>query len=66
MFHPALKGTDHSLKEYYYVLLGVELQQYSTEPYVSMASGNIGRTISTRFRDAHNDLYILCLDVVVR
>ncbi len=65
MFRPALKGADHSLKEFYYVLLDVELQKYTTDPYVSMASGNICRTISTCFRDANNNkMYILCIDVV--
>ncbi|HWE92399.1 MAG TPA: EAL domain-containing protein [Tepidisphaeraceae bacterium] len=65
MFRPAAKGADHSLKEFYYVLLDVELQKYTTDPYVSLASGNVCRTISTCFRDANNTkLYILCIDVV--
>lgn len=64
MFRPALKGADHSLKEFYYVLLDVELQKYTTDPYVSLASGNLCRTISTCFRDSNNNkLYILCIDV---
>jgi len=64
IFRPARKGTDHSLKEYYYVLTDVELQKYTTEPYVSLASGNLCRTISTCFRDAaSNRLYVLCVDV---
>lgn len=65
MFRPAPRGTDHSLKEYYYILLDVELQKYTTEPYVSFASGNLSRTISTYFRDADNhSLYVLCIDVL--
>lgn len=65
MFRPAPKGADHSLKEYYYVLLDVELQKYTTDPYVSLASGSLCRTISTCFRDAGNcKLYILCVDVL--
>lgn len=64
MFRPAAKGADHSLKEFYYVLLDVELQKYTTDPYVSLASGNLCRTISTCFRDSNNNkLYILCIDV---
>jgi EAL domain-containing protein (putative c-di-GMP-specific phosphodiesterase class I) len=67
IFKPAPKGTDHSLKEYYYILLDVELQKYTTEPYVSFASGNISRTISTYFRDAaNNTLYVLCIDVLAQ
>lgn len=65
IFRPAPKGADHSLKEYYYVLLDVELNKYTTEPYVSLASGNLCRTISTCFRDSRNNkLYILCIDVL--
>ena len=64
MFQPAPKGTDHSLKGYYYILMDVELQMFTTDPYVSLASGNLCRTISTVFRDAaNNKMYILCIDV---
>jgi EAL domain-containing protein (putative c-di-GMP-specific phosphodiesterase class I) len=64
LFHPAPKGADHSLKEYYYVLLDVELRKYTTEPYVSLASGSVCRTISTYFRDRYLDeMYLLCIDV---
>jgi EAL domain-containing protein (putative c-di-GMP-specific phosphodiesterase class I) len=66
LFHPAPKGADHSLKEYYYVLFDVELRKYTTEPYVSLASGSLCRTISTYFRDAHHkEMYLLCIDVAV-
>ncbi|HEX2658003.1 MAG TPA: EAL domain-containing protein [Polyangia bacterium] len=64
IFRPAPRGTDHSLKEYFYVLIDLELRRYTTDPYVSLASGNLCRTISTGFRDATNDrLYVLCLDI---
>ena len=65
MFRPAPKGADHSLKEYYYVLLDVELNKYTTDPYVSLATGHLCRTLSTCFRDSRNNkLYILCVDVL--
>jgi EAL domain-containing protein (putative c-di-GMP-specific phosphodiesterase class I) len=65
IFRPAPKEADHSLKEYYYVLLDVELSKYTTDPYVSLATGNLCRTISTCFRDSQNNkLYILCIDVL--
>jgi len=64
MFRPAPAGTDHSLKEYYYMLLDVELPKYTTDPYVSLASGRVCQTISTCFRDGFNSrLYVLCVDV---
>ena len=65
LFHPAPRGADHSLKEYYYILLDVELHKYTTDPYVSLASGSISRTISTYFRDSQDEqTYVLCIDVV--
>ncbi len=65
IFRPAPKGTDHSLKEYYYILLDVELHKYTTDPYVSLATGNVSRTLSTYFRDARNSrMFVLCIDVL--
>ena len=47
------------------MLLDVELHKYTTDPYVSLATGNLCRTISTCFRDAQNNkMYILCIDVL--
>jgi len=64
MFRPAPRGSDHSLKEYFYVLVDVELPRYTTDPYVSLASGHLCRTISTCFRDGvHGRTYVLCADV---
>ncbi len=64
MFRPAPRGSDHSLKEYFYVLVDVELPRYTTDPYVSLASGHLCRTISTCFRDATDGkTYVLCADV---
>jgi hypothetical protein len=64
LFRPAPRGTDHSLKDYYFLLRNVELQKFTTDPYVSMASGNLCRTISIGFRDADGQrTYILCIDV---
>ena len=64
IFRPAPRGADHSLKEYYYILLDVDLHRYTTDPYVSLATGNISRTISTYFRDALTSrMFVLCVDV---
>ena len=40
LFQPAPRGTDHSLKEYYYALAYNNLTRYLTEPYISLASGS--------------------------
>jgi EAL domain-containing protein (putative c-di-GMP-specific phosphodiesterase class I) len=64
LFRPAPRGTDHSIKEYFYVLMDVELPRYTTDPYVSLASGQLCRTISACFRDAASDRrFVLCVDV---
>lgn len=61
-FKPAPKGTDHSLKEYYYLLANTGLGKYTTEPYISLASGNLCITISTYFQNYDCKNYILCID----
>lgn len=63
IFRPAAQGTDHSLKEYYYLLQDSESKYFYTEPYISMASGNLCVTISTLFQ-AEKSNYIFCADIV--
>jgi len=64
LFRPARPGTDHSLKEYYYMLRDSDLQRFTTDPYVSMASGHVCRTISACYTDpATRQPCVLCIDV---
>lgn len=64
MFRPAPKGADHSMKDYYYMLMADEVEKsYVTEPYLSMASGNLGVTFATCFTDVLQKKYILCVDI---
>ncbi len=65
MFHPALKGSDHTLKDYFYFLMetGLGKASFVTEPYLSMASGNVCVTLSAIFKDAAQKKYILCIDI---
>jgi len=62
IFKPAKKGTDHSLKKYYYFLKNMGLNKYVTDPYISLASGNLCITISEKFQGINNKNYILCID----
>ncbi len=55
------RGTDHSYKDYVF-LLRTGLSRYVTEPYISMRSGALSRTVSTVFRSADGQRYILCVD----
>jgi EAL domain-containing protein (putative c-di-GMP-specific phosphodiesterase class I) len=64
VFHSSAKGADHSLIDYFYVLLDADLRTFSTGPQVSFASGNVCRTMSMQFRHGRNDdLYVLCMEV---
>lgn len=66
LFQPAPKATDHSLKDYYYSLVLNGLDRYFTEPYISLASGNLCVTASGVLRNPANDQqYILCMDIDV-
>lgn len=62
IFKPAKQGTDHSLKKYYYFLDNMGLNKYVTDPYISLASGNLCITISEKFESLDNKNYILCID----
>ncbi|MFL0252590.1 EAL domain-containing protein [Clostridium neuense] len=62
IFQPAKNGTDHSLKKYYYYLKSMSLEKYVTEPYISLATGNLCITISATFKNVDNNEYILCID----
>lgn len=63
LFHPARKGADHSAKEYFYLLNDTFIRRYRTEPYVSLATGNLCMTFSELFKDPAGRPRILCLDV---
>jgi len=65
VFKPTPKGSDHTLKDYYYFLMesGLNKTSYLTEPYLSMASGNSCVTLSSVFKNVDRKKYILCLDI---
>lgn len=62
IFYSARMGTDHSMKKYYYSLVNAKLKRYITEPYVSLATGNLCITLSRIFKNVNNEKYILCID----
>lgn len=64
LFCSSQRGFDHSLKRYFYGLWEEGRKKLLTEPYVSLATGNLCRTLSHCF--LHNDKeYILCVDFLV-
>jgi EAL domain-containing protein (putative c-di-GMP-specific phosphodiesterase class I) len=62
LYEPAVRGTDHSCKEYFLPLRS-GLSRFTTEPYLSLASGNRCITISTVFVDDSGEARILCVDL---
>lgn len=64
LFAPSSLGTDHSFKDFFYLVRDTELSRFTTEPYVSRATGSICRTIATRLMH-HDTMYVLCIDVTV-
>jgi EAL domain-containing protein (putative c-di-GMP-specific phosphodiesterase class I) len=62
-FQPGEKGTDQSLKDYFF-LLASGLAKFTSEPYISLASRNICITISVAFRDSDYQKRILCFDIL--
>jgi EAL domain-containing protein (putative c-di-GMP-specific phosphodiesterase class I) len=65
LFQPATEGADHSTKEYFYALAEGGHRLYATEPYLSLASGRLCRTLSCHFQDVAGHGFILCLDIAV-
>jgi hypothetical protein len=66
MFKPAPKGENHSMKDYYYMMLdgGLRKTTFITEPYLSLATGNICITFARLFRNVKNGaVYVLCADI---
>lgn len=61
LFHPSKAKTDHSLKEYFYYISSLNLGSYYTDPYISLATGMLCRTMAKKFKCSGNQ-YVLCID----
>lgn len=62
IFYSARSGADHSMKQYYFQIVNGKRDKYVTEPYVSLATGNLCVTIAETFKNADNRKFILCMD----
>jgi len=66
MFRPALKGEDHTMKDYFYMLVDGELSKtvFITEPYLSLVTGNICITFARLFLNFETKKhFVLCTDI---
>lgn len=63
LYEPARVGADHSLKEYF-LPIQAGLEKFTTDPYISLASGNLCTTISRVFyHKCCGRHLILCADM---
>ncbi len=65
LFRAPLKGTDHTMKDYYYMMMdgGLKKSTFISEPYLSMATGHPCVTFARLFKDLEGKLQILCVDI---
>jgi len=66
IFRPAGMGEDHTMKDYFYMLIdgGLGKTTFITEPYLSLATGNMSVTFARLFRNSPSgQVFILCADV---
>jgi len=63
IYYSASPGTDHTMEKYYYPLMSAKQSKYVTEPYISLATGNLCVTVSRTFTSKDNQPFILCLDL---
>jgi EAL domain-containing protein (putative c-di-GMP-specific phosphodiesterase class I) len=65
IFNPATQGTDHTLRDYFYMLTegGLRKNTFITDPYISISTGKLCVTFSRLFKDARQKSFILCADI---
>lgn len=61
IFAPPPRGTDHSFREYFYLLLEGSLDPFVTNPYVPLPSGDLCVTISTFVGGQQSEKYVLAV-----
>lgn len=62
-FTPSGPGTDHSLKPYFCQPKILSAERFFTDPYLSLATGVLCRTLSARFEGEGGKPHFLCIDV---
>ncbi len=65
LFRAVRKKENLSYKDYFYQLINTDLQKYTTDRYISFATGNLCVTLSHLFTGENNCRYILCTDFLV-
>ncbi len=63
LFQPPPIGTDHSMKDYFYIPQATEQHGYLSDPYVSLATGRRCVTLVYPFDAAQGGSCLLCMDL---
>ncbi len=65
VFRPRERGADHSLRDYYYMLIGGGLKKttYVSDPYLSNSTGNLCVTFGRVFKGLDDSMRVLCVDI---
>lgn len=63
LFRPDPAGTNQSYKNYFFNLMS-GLNKFTSNPYISKASGKLCTTISTVFQTETGIHYVLCCDII--
>ncbi|MFM7239362.1 MAG: EAL domain-containing protein [Cyanobium sp.] len=63
LFAPSSHGTDHSCKDYFFSLMDTGMELFTTDSYISLATGNVCRTVSIAVNHSEGSTYVLCLDI---
>ncbi|MFA5322197.1 MAG: EAL domain-containing protein [Smithella sp.] len=64
VFRATNKNENLSHKDYVYQLINTDLRRYTTDRYISFATGNLCVTLSRSFKDDNDSYCILCTDFI--
>ncbi len=62
IFSPSTEGASHAFKPYFTCFEAFGVQRYLTDVYLSLASGNLCRTLAVKLKDETGHDLILCID----
>lgn len=63
LYWPSTENVDHSLKDYYYFLMRLDIKKFYTDPFMSILSGRLCRTMSSRYLRSGRE-EVVCIDFV--
>ncbi len=63
LYAPSIKGDSHEIKNYYYAVKEDIENPFISDWYISNATGNSCRTLSSKFIDLSGNTIIVCIDL---